>query len=91
MKKKKVPLRKCIACGSSKEKKELIRVVKDKNKEVFVDVSGRANGRGSYICTNRECFGKAQKTKSLSRALEIEVPNQIYEDLKDALELKSKE
>ena len=91
MKKKKVPLRKCIACGENKEKRDLVRVVRDKDKQVLVDASGRANGRGAYICINKECFEEAEKTRKLSRALEVEVPKQIYENLKNVLELKSEE
>ena len=91
MKKKKVPLRKCIACGENKEKRDLVRVVRDKDKQVLVDASGRANGRGAYLCARRECFEKAEKGRKLSRALQAEVPEQIYEDLKSVLELESKE
>lgn len=91
MRAKKVPLRKCIACGESKEKKDLIRIVRDKDKNVIVDKSGRANGRGAYICIDNDCFQKAEKTKKLSRTLEVEIPNHIYEDLKDEIELKSVE
>lgn len=91
MKIKKVPLRKCIACGESKEKKELIRIVREKDKNIIVDTSGRVNGRGAYICRNKDCFEKSEKTKKLSRTLEVEIPNHIYEDLKDAINLKSKE
>lgn len=91
MKKKKLPLRKCIACGENKAKKDLIRVVREKNKNILVDLSGRANGRGAYLCINSECFSKAEKTKKLSRALEVEIPNHIYQDLKDVLGLQSKE
>lgn len=91
MKTKKIPLRKCITCGENKNKKDLIRVVRDKEKNVLVDRSGRANGRGAYICTDSQCFQKAKKTKKLSQVLKVEVPNSIYEELEDMLELKSKE
>ena len=89
MKVKKVPLRKCIACGENKEKKDLIRIVRDKEKKVIMDKSGRANGRGAYICINNDCFQKAEKTKKLSRTLEVEIPNHIYEDLREEIRLKS--
>ena len=91
MKTKKVPLRKCITCGKSKEKKDLIRIVRDKEKNIIVDTSGRASGRGAYICIDSNCLEKAEKTRKLSRTLEVEIPNHIYEDLKDAIKLKSKE
>ncbi len=86
MKKKKVPLRKCVACGEGKPKKELIRIVKNSENEVSVDVTGKMNGRGAYICSNIECLALAQKGKKLSRALEVEVTNDVYEDLKKIIE-----
>ena len=91
MKIKKVPLRKCITCGQNKEKKDLIRIVRDKDKNIIVDISGRANGRGAYMCIDNNCLEKAEKTKKLSRTLKVEIPNHIYEDLKNAIKLKSKE
>lgn len=91
MKTKKVPLRKCITCGESKEKKDLIRIVRDKDRNIIIDTTGRVSGRGAYICINNNCFEKAEKTRKLSRTLESEIPNHIYEDLKDAIKLKSKE
>ena len=63
MKKKKIPLRKCIACGEGKPKKELIRVVRNNEKEVSIDITGKMNGRGAYICSNLECLELAQKGK----------------------------
>lgn len=82
MKNKRIPLRKCIACAEGKPKKELIRVVRNSEQEVVIDLTGKANGRGAYICSNIECVEIAQKNKKLSRALEVEVSNNIYEDLK---------
>lgn len=83
MKKKKIPLRKCIACAEGKPKKELIRVVRNSDQEVIIDLTGKANGRGAYICSNVQCIEIAQKGKKLSRALEVEISNNIYEDLKN--------
>lgn len=88
MKKKKIPLRKCISCGEGKPKKELIRVVKNNENEVSIDVTGKMNGRGAYICSNIECLTLAQKGKKISRALEVEVTNDIYEELKNIIESK---
>ena len=81
MKIRKIPLRKCVGCNDSKPKKELIRVVKNKENEIKVDLTGKANGRGAYICNDPECFKKAKKTKSLNRALETGIPDEIYDDL----------
>jgi predicted RNA-binding protein YlxR (DUF448 family) len=88
LKKKKIPLRKCIACGEGKPKKELIRVVRNNEKEVSIDITGKMNGRGAYICSNLECLELAQKGKKLSRTLEVEVPNDVYESLKDIIQSK---
>lgn len=81
LKVKKIPLRKCIGCSEGKPKRELIRIVKNKEGHIFVDLTGKANGRGAYVCNNIECLEKAQKTKRLSKALEVEIPDKIYEDL----------
>lgn len=81
MKTRKIPLRKCVGCNENKAKKELIRVVKNKENQINVDLTGKANGRGAYICNNPECFKKAKKTKSLNRALETRIPDEIYDDL----------
>lgn len=84
-------MRKCIACSESKPKKELIRIVKDKENHVAVDLSGKMNGRGAYICPNIECLDKSMKKKQLSRALNIEIPNEIYEELAEKIRLNFEE
>lgn len=86
MKKKKIPLRKCIACGEGKPKKELIRVVKNNDNEVSIDTTGKMNGRGAYLCSNLECLAIAQKGKKLSRALEVEITNDIYDGLNSLIQ-----
>lgn len=86
MKVRKTPLRKCIGCNESKTKNELIRIVKTKENEVFIDFSGKANGRGSYICQNVECLEKAYKRDSLSRAFKMKVDSNLYEKLKKEIE-----
>ncbi|GAA0862603.1 RNase P modulator RnpM [Paraclostridium tenue] len=78
---KKVPQRKCIACQDRDNKKELIRIVKNKEGQIFLDKTGKANGRGAYICNCSECLKKAIKSKALSRAFKIEVPDEVYESL----------
>jgi uncharacterized protein len=91
MKQKKVPLRKCVGCNEHSPKKDLIRVVKSKDGEVFIDVTGKANGRGAYICIKAECLKKAQKRDSLSRALETKVDKALYEKLINELVQKESE
>lgn len=78
---KKVPQRKCIACQDRDNKKELIRIVKNKEGQIFLDKTGKANGRGAYICNCSECLKKAIKSKALSRAFKVEVSDEVYESL----------
>lgn len=85
MKSKKVPLRKCIACGESKPKKELIRIVKSNENEVNVDLTGKLNGRGAYICANVTCFEVAYKSKKIARSLQVEITDEIYNKLKEVI------
>ena len=85
MKTKKIPLRKCIACGESKPKKELIRIVKNNENEVNVDLTGKLNGRGAYICNNATCFEAAYKSKKISRSLQIEITDEIYNKLREVI------
>ena len=78
---KKIPERMCVITREKYPKKELIRVVKNKEGEVFIDTTGKANGRGAYLKKDIEVIEKARKTKSLDRILEIEIPANIYEEL----------
>lgn len=80
---KKIPLRKCLATGEQLPKKELIRVVRNKEGEVFVDPTGKKNGRGAYLKRSQEAFDIAKKKKVLNRALDVEVPESIFEELKN--------
>jgi uncharacterized protein len=88
VKAKKIPMRKCVGCNEQKPKKELIRVVRNKEEEVFIDVTGKANGRGAYVCPDARCLAKAMKRDSLSRALQIKIGDELYRSLQDELEAK---
>lgn len=81
MRKRKIPLRRCVGCGESKPKKELLRIVKNKEGEINIDLTGKANGRGAYICKDISCFEKAKKGKKINRALEVDIPQEVYEKL----------
>ena len=85
MKTKKIPLRMCLGCGEMKPKKELIRVVRNKEGELSVDLIGKKNGRGAYICKSRECFIKARKARRFERKLECQKPDEVYERLENEL------
>ena len=82
---KKVPLRKCVATNEKLPKAELVRVVKNNEGKVFVDLTGKANGRGAYLKRNIEVIEKAKKSKALEKALNVEIPNEIFDELKELI------
>ncbi len=79
-------MRMCLGCQEMKPKKELIRVVKNKENEISVDFTGKKAGRGAYICKNSECFQKARKAKRFEKAFENSISEEIYCDLENELE-----
>ena len=82
---RKIPQRTCIGCNEKKDKKDLIRIVKNKESQIFIDRPGKANGRGAYICDNVECLEKAIKTKRLERTFETKISEEIYENLRGVI------
>ncbi len=97
---KKVPLRKCTGCGEMKPKRELIRVVKSPEKrgengevlsggEVSLDLTGKASGRGAYVCKNPVCFELARKARRFERSLSCKIPEEVYDRM--SLELYQSE
>lgn len=84
--KKKVPMRKCTGCQEMKNKKELIRVVRNDAGEFSLDATGKKPGRGAYVCRNIECLEKACKNKGLERSFKTAVPKDLYEELKNQME-----
>ncbi|TQS75521.1 YlxR family protein [Ornithinibacillus gellani] len=80
--KRKVPLRKCIVTNEMKPKKELIRVVRNKDGEVFVDPTGKKNGRGAYLTIDLDVINQAEQSGVLNRQLQTEIEDAIYEELK---------
>ncbi len=85
MNNKKIPMRKCIGCGEMFPKKELIRVICTPEKEIEIDLSGRKNGRGCYLCRSKDCFEKAYKSKAINRSFSMEISAEVYEKLKKEL------
>lgn len=79
-------LRMCIICREHSDKKELLRIVKNKDSEIFVDKTGKANGRGAYICKNPECFQKLRKTRGLNRAFRCEIKDEVYDKIGEEIE-----
>jgi len=78
---KKVPLRKCVATGEMLPKKEMIRVVRSKEGEVSVDVSGKKSGRGAYVSKSEEAIEIARKKNVLGHQLDVKIPEEIYDEL----------
>lgn len=78
---KKIPLRKCVATNELLPKKEMIRVVKNKEGDVFVDLTSKANGRGAYIKKSLEALEIAKKKNCLGKALETTINDEVYEEL----------
>lgn len=85
---RKVPMRTCVVTREKYPKQELIRIVKNNNNQVFVDLTGKSNGRGAYIKKDLDVLAKAMKTKVLEKHLETPIDNTIYEELKEIIESK---
>ena len=82
MKTKKIPMRMCLGCGEMKPKRELIRVVKSKEGDISLDLTGKKSGRGAYICKSVECFEKARKARKFERSFSC----MISEDISNSME-----
>ncbi|MDD4700056.1 MAG: YlxR family protein [Oscillospiraceae bacterium] len=87
MQAKKQPLRMCTGCGEMKPKRELVRLVKTRDGEVTLDLIGKAQGRGAYICKNAECFAKAVKARRLEKAFSQKIPEEIYKKIEAELKI----
>ncbi len=85
MAQKKIPMRQCIGCQTSRPKKELVRIVRGPTGEISLDPIGKKPGRGAYLCPDPACLKKAQKKKALERSFEQPVPAEIYEVLAQQL------
>ncbi len=83
---KKIPMRKCIGCNQMKNKKEMLRVIKTSENEVVLDTTGKANGRGAYLCFSNECLKNAIKNKGLERSLKMQIPKEVYDKLEKEME-----
>ena len=83
MKIKKIPMRTCVITREKCEKKDLIRVVRTPEQEVKVDETGKMNGKGAYLKKDISVIEKAKTSKILDKHLEVTVPFNIYEDLKE--------
>lgn len=91
MAQKKIPMRQCIGCQTSRPKKELVRIVRGPTGEVSIDRVGKKPGRGAYLCPDPECLARAQKRKALERSFEQPVPAEVYAALAQQLAAAAKE
>ena len=87
LKKRKIPMRMCVGCREMKPKMELTRVVKPQEGDCAIDFTGKAPGRGAYVCKSAECLKKAQKNRALERAFDVPIPAELYEQLAAELEV----
>lgn len=85
MQNKKPVLRSCVVSRETLEKKDLFRIVRDKDGNVSIDLKGKANGRGAYLKKDKDIIDKAQKTKVLERHLDCKIPDEIYDELRNLL------
>ena len=85
MKTKKIPMRMCLGCGEMKPKKELVRVVRSKEGEISLDLTGKKPGRGAYICRDAECLKKARKARKLEKSFSCRIEDEIYDGMEEEL------
>lgn len=78
---RKIPQRKCIVCGSLKDKGDLLRIVKNKEEGILIDESGKLNGRGAYVCKDESCIKGLKKSNKLNQAFKMKIDDEIYEEL----------
>lgn len=83
---KKVPMRQCVGCQEMKSKKEMIRVIRTAENEFVLDATGKKNGRGAYICPDKECLKKAIKNRGLERSFKQAIPKEVYESLEKEMD-----
>ncbi|WLR57691.1 YlxR family protein [Mesobacillus subterraneus] len=88
---KKVPMRKCVATGEMRPKKELVRIVRSKEGEVSIDLTGKKSGRGAYLSKDKEAVQLAKKRNILSKQLETQVDDALYDELNDLIEKESRQ
>lgn len=78
-------MRKCVGCNEMKPKQELVRIIKNAEDEIIVDVTGRANGRGAYVCRNSTCLAQAIKNRGLERSLKTKLPESVFASLEEEM------
>ena len=82
---RKIPVRQCLGCNEHKPKADMIRVVRSPEGEISLDTRGKKSGRGAYICHDVKCLNKARKSKRIERALDVAIPDEIYDAMESEL------
>ncbi len=82
---KKTVTRTCMGCNQKKDKKELLRITKNKQNIISIDETGKKEGRGAYICKDKECLEKLIKSKRLEKVFDMKISNEIYDELRGVL------
>ena len=82
---KRQPQRTCMGCNEKKDKKELIRIVKNKENQINIDKTGKMEGRGAYLCENIKCLEKVIKSKRLEKMLDMKISDEIYKNLRGVI------
>lgn len=80
---KKIPVRQCIGCGEMKNKKDMMRILRTPEEEIVLDLTGKKNGRGAYLCKQSECLKLARKNKGLERSFKMSIQSQVYDKLEE--------
>ncbi len=78
---KKIPMRQCVGCGEMRSKKEMMRILKTVEGPIVLDVTGKKNGRGAYLCKQQACLQRAIKGKGLERSFKMSIPTEVYDRL----------
>lgn len=82
---KKIPMRMCLGCGEMKPKKELIRAVRSSEGEISLDLTGKKNGRGAYVCPSAECLRLARKARRFEKSFECRISDEVYDNMEREL------
>ena len=80
-------MRRCAGCGETKEKKQLLRIVRSPDGEISIDLTGKKSGRGAYLCKNVSCLRKAKKSRRLEQNLESAITEEVYQRLETELDI----
>ena len=86
MKTRKIPMRMCVGCREMKEKRELLRIVKNAEGQISFDRVGKAPGRGAYVCKSKACLERAVKARQLERALETRIDEAVFAQLMEEID-----